>query len=147
MMLVSIITRKLRSGKTYADFRQAWYHTVGFGTPSKLYTMIDAFDPRKITVIGFIDVGDANSQELLEGVRIDVKERLAHSLDEVIEPDIERSFGVMVAEDDFSATGDIEYRPPSIAGKETNLEELTKRLQMFSQAIVQASHERDQAKQ
>jgi len=145
-MLVSIITRKLKPGKTYADFRKAWYHTVGFATPSKLYTMIDAFDPNKITVIGFIDVGNVNNLELLNGLRIDVKERLTHSLDEIIEPEIGRSFGVMVAEDDFSANGTIEYMPPSIAGKEINLDELSKQLQMFSQAITQASHERDQAK-
>lgn len=147
MMLVSIITRKLKPGKTYVDFRKAWYHTVGFGTPSKLYTMIDAFDSSKIIVIGFIDVGNVNSLELLNGLRIDVKERLTHSLDEVIEPEIDRTFGVMVAEDDFSASGAIEYMPPSIAGKETNLDELSEQLQMFSQAIMQASHERDQAKQ
>ncbi len=43
MMVVSIIKRRLKEGKTYDDFRKAWYHTTGFGTTSKLYTMINAF--------------------------------------------------------------------------------------------------------
>ncbi len=30
-MMVSIITRRLEDGKTYEDFRKAWYHTIGFG--------------------------------------------------------------------------------------------------------------------
>lgn len=146
MILVAIITRKLKSGKSYADFRKAWFHTVGFGRPSKLYTMINAFDSRKITVIGFIDVGDVTDEQLLDGLRIDVKERLEHSLDEVIEPEIDRAFGILVAEDDFSSAGELGYLAPTIAGKETNLEDLYTKLQMFSQAITRASNERDQAK-
>ncbi len=32
---VSILTRKLREGKTYDDFRKAWFHTTGFGVKGK----------------------------------------------------------------------------------------------------------------
>jgi hypothetical protein len=38
MMWISILMRRLKEGKTYEDFRKAWYHTVGFGTPCKLYS-------------------------------------------------------------------------------------------------------------
>lgn len=53
-MMVSIVTRRLKEGKTYGDFRKAWYHTIRFGinsdTPSepplgRLYTMINALIP------------------------------------------------------------------------------------------------------
>lgn len=100
MITVAIITRRLKEGKTYEDFRKAWFHTVGFGTSSKLYTMISVFDPREIIVIGFVET---NCEELLDKLRIDVKERLDHSLDDIIEPEIGRKFGVLIAEDDFSA--------------------------------------------
>ena len=31
MITVAIVTRRLKEGKTYEDFRKAWYHTIGFG--------------------------------------------------------------------------------------------------------------------
>ncbi len=145
MIGVSIIKRRLKEGKTYEDFRKAWYHTVGFGTPAKLYTAINVSDPREIIVIGFVDYGEADLDELLSVLRIDVKERHANPLDEVIEPEIGREFGILVSEDDFSAAGTIEYKPPSISGKETDLEKLYHDLSEFGRAIAQASFERDHA--
>ena len=56
MKVISIITRRLKDGKTYEDFRKAWFHTIGFGTSSKLYTSINAFDQREIIVIGFVEI-------------------------------------------------------------------------------------------
>ena len=32
---VAILTRRLREGKSYDDFRKAWYHTTGFGVEGK----------------------------------------------------------------------------------------------------------------
>ena len=51
MMWISILTRRLREGKTYEDFKKAWYHTVGFGTSCKLYTAINVLDQREIIVM------------------------------------------------------------------------------------------------
>jgi hypothetical protein len=139
---VAIITRRLKEGKTYADSRKAWYHTVGFGTSSKLYSVVNASDPREIIVIGFVEMSIENA---LSTLRIDVKERLDHSLDDVIEPGIGRRFGLVVSEDDFSTDGAIDYRPPSIAGKETNLDEVSTNLSTIAEAIAEASKERDAA--
>jgi hypothetical protein len=36
MTTVSILTRRLREGKTYEDFRKAWFHTTGFGVEGKV---------------------------------------------------------------------------------------------------------------
>jgi predicted NBD/HSP70 family sugar kinase len=144
MMVVSIITRRLKEGKTYEDFRKAWYHTVGFGTASKLYTMINAFNPREIVVIGFVEM--TTEQDPLSIARIEVKDRLAHPMDDVIEPEIGREFGILVSEDDFSAAGSLEYKPPSVGGKETDFNEIDAGLAVAQKVMAQASAERDSAK-
>jgi len=144
MMVVSIITRRLKEGKTYEDFRKAWYHTVGFGTASKLYTMINAFNPREIVVIGFVEM--TPEQDPLSIARIEVKDRLAHPMDDVIEPEIGREFGILVSEDDFSAAGALGYKPPSIGGQETDLAEIAEGLAAAKKLVALASKERDSAK-
>jgi len=42
---VTIIHRRLREGKTFDDHRKAWFHTTGFGAPTTMYTVVNAFDP------------------------------------------------------------------------------------------------------
>ena len=144
MIVVSILTRRLKQGKTYQDFRKAWYHTVGFGTPGKLYSAINAFDPQEVIVIG---IGEIKSeQDAVKMLKIDVKERLEHSLEAVIEPEIGRSFGIVVSEDDFSPSGKIEYNAASINGKETDFEEVAQGLALTKKLITMASQERDEAK-
>ena len=156
MMMVSMIKRRLKEGKTYEDFRRAWYHTTGFGIDSdsyiepepplgRLYTVINAFDPREIIVIGF---GPEISPEVLESVlNIDVEERLDNPLDEVIEPSIDRSFGVLVSEDDFSPKGAIEYQNPSVSGVETDLKESGELINIVRREIESASARRDKKRQ
>ena len=144
MKAVSIIRRRLKEGKTYEDFRKAWYHTGGFGTASTLYTVINAFDPREIIVIGFVEVDP--SQDVRSILRIDVEERLENPLDDLIEPEIGREFGLLVSEDDFSAAGALAYTPPSIGGKETDLAEIAQGLSEARKLIAEASAERDNAK-
>jgi len=155
MMMVSIIRRRLKEGKTYEDFRKAWYHTTGFGDASdsvedsrpplgNLYTVVNAFDPREIIVIGF---GPELSEEVLNSVlNIDVKERLENPLEEVIEPEIGRSFGVLVSEDDFSPKGTLEYQGPSVAGVETDLKKTEDLIKLVRKEIEQASTKRDRIK-
>jgi hypothetical protein len=77
---------------------------------------------------------------------MDVKERLANPLNEVIEPEIVRKFGILLAEDDFSADGTIAYRPPSSRGKESDPARIIKELATVQAAIQQASAERDAAR-
>lgn len=143
MITVAIITRRLKEGKTYEDFRKAWYHTVGFGAPSKLYSAINGFDPREIIVMGFIDTDMEHLSSLLE---IDVEQRLSNPLDEVIEPDIGRKFGIVVSEDDFSTEGVISYKPPSVRGKETDLKEISRNMAEIARMVADASNKRDRAR-
>jgi hypothetical protein len=45
MKFITIIHRRLREGKTFDDYRKAWFHTTGFGAPTTMYTVVNAFDP------------------------------------------------------------------------------------------------------
>ena len=79
-------------------------------------------------------------------LRIEVKERLDHPLDAVIEPEMDRTFGIVVSEDDFSPSGKIEYRPASLNGKETDFEEIAQELALVKKVITMAPQMRDKAK-
>lgn len=144
MMIISILTRRLKRGKTYDDFRKAWYHSAGFGTPCKLYSAINAFDRREIIVVGLVNIGpEQNPKDVL---RIDVKERLDHPLEAVIEPKIGRTFGIVVSEDDFSPAGEIQFKPASINRKETDFNEIAQGLALARKLISQAAAERNRAR-
>lgn len=55
MKFVAMVTRTLKPGKTYEDYRNAWFHTTGFGIPTTMYTIINAFNPREIISIGILE--------------------------------------------------------------------------------------------
>lgn len=140
MKTVSIITRRLKEGKTYEDFRKAWYHTVGFGTPTNMVTALNVYDPREIIVMGFVET---DLEKFEEGLKIDVKERLENPLDDVIEPEIGRKFGIIISEDDFSDEGKLGYKKPTIDDKDTDLNEILGDLTTLKEMITKASAERD----
>ena len=144
MITVSIITRRLKEGKTYGDFRKAWYHTVGFGTSSKLYTALNVNDPREIIVMGFVE---SEMEDFMNGLEIDVEERLENPLDDVIEPEIGRKFGMVISEDDFSDEGVIGYKEPSINGKETDIKTIYRDIAQVAEFISNASAKRDKLKE
>jgi hypothetical protein len=145
---VSILTRKLREGKTYDDFRKAWYHTTGFGVKGKeaegssnrMFSMINVFDPREVVVIGF---STTTLEQLEAALDIDVKVRGENPLDDVIEPEIGRKFCALISEDDFSAVGNIPYKPPTLAGKETDMAEFGKTIHALQGFFGAASKKRD----
>jgi hypothetical protein len=144
MEFVAILTRRLKRGKTCADFRKAWYHDVGFGTPCKLYSAINVFDRREIIVVGLGEIGPG--QDPMQMLRTDVKERLEHPLEAVIEPEIGRTFGIVVSEDDFSPAGRMESKPASVNGRGTDFEEINQGLAIARKLIAQAAAERDKVR-
>jgi hypothetical protein len=145
---VSILTRRLKEGETYKDFRKAWFHTTGFGVEGKevegssnrMYSLINVFDPREIIVLGF---ATTTLEQLEDALDIDVKVRGEKPLDDVIEPEIGRKFRTLIAKDGFSAAGDIPYRPPMADGKETDLAEFEKTLQALPGLFAAVSEKRD----
>jgi len=46
-VIVSILVRRLREGKTYEDFREAWLPEKGFGWPTRVVTAQRMDDPRR----------------------------------------------------------------------------------------------------
>jgi len=146
--IVSILSRRLREGKTYDDFRRAWFHTTGFGVKGKevkgssnrMFTAINVFDPREIIVMGF---GTVTLEQLEDALNIDVQYRDENPLDEIVEPDIGRTFCALVSEDDFSAVGDIPFTQPSISGKETDMVEFGRNLLAIRKLYEVASQKRD----
>ena len=144
MKFVAMIYRKLKEGKTFEDYRKAWYHTHGFGAPTKMYTVINALDPREIISIGIIET---NLEQMPSLMQIDVSERLANPLDDVIEQSIVRHFGVVASEDDFSPAGLLEYQPPSVDGEVVNFSEIEAMLSSITEMIAKASQDRDRLKQ
>lgn len=143
---VTIITRTLKPGKTYDDYRRAWYHAHGFGFPTTMYTVINSFNPREI-----ISIAIGGSIELEHNLSlilsIDVKERLSSPLDDIVESTITRKFGLVAAIDDFSKSGELQYVEAQVDGVPTDYDQLTHVFAMINQEIERASKERDRLKQ
>ena len=140
---VAIVRRRLREGKTYDDFRRAWYHTVGFGVSNRMLTVLNGVDPREVIVIGITEATEEQAREL---VAIDATEREKNPLDEVVEPEIERTFGVLIAEDDFSGSGPIDYKPATVNGVETDLAQVAIDIQQSAELLTQLLHGSRQAR-
>jgi hypothetical protein len=47
-VVISILTRRLREGKTLEDFRAVWHREGGFGVPTRVVTGQRLDDPREI---------------------------------------------------------------------------------------------------
>ncbi len=124
-MIVSILVRRLREGKTYEDFREAWFPEKGFGWPTRVVTARRMDDPREIVTIGFSDISPEQGEALLAQVGLeasgeeraeaaeepddehlgevaDEQLRRRSRIDAVIEPEMTRTFYVQLAEDDLS---------------------------------------------
>jgi len=143
MIQVAIVKRRLKPGKTYEDFRKAWYHTVGFDTANKMLTVINVADPSEVIVIGMNEVNVENIRKL---IAIDIAERAANPLDDIIEPEIDRTFGLLVAEDDFSAAGKLDYKPPAVNGTEIRMADVDEALQQGAQLLAELRALREQSK-
>ena len=100
-MIVSVLVRRLREGKTYADFRAAWKPDKGFGIPTRVVTGQGLEDPREIVTIGFSDLEPEDIPAFLE--RVGPQEHVRHErLEEVVEPNMSRGYYVQVADDDLT---------------------------------------------
>jgi hypothetical protein len=106
-MIVSILLRRLKEGKTYEDFREAWLPDKAFGVPTRVVSAQGIEDPRDIVTIGFSDMSPEETQAFLE--RVGPQEKVRHDrIDDVIEGDVTRRFYVQVGDDDFTDEGGLE---------------------------------------
>lgn len=72
-----------------------------------------------------------------------MKVRGENPLDDVIEPEIGRKFCALVSEDDFSAAGDIPYKPAAVAGTRTDMAEFAQLLGDLQGIFGAAGKKRD----
>ena len=101
MIVIALHTRRLREGKTYADFRKAWLPDQGFGFPTRVVSAQRVDDDREIITIGFSELSEAEAESQLQ--RIGPQEKRRHvRIDAVVEPEMSRHFYVQVAEDDLT---------------------------------------------
>jgi hypothetical protein len=100
-MVIALFVRRLREGKTYEDFREAWMAEKGFGVPTRVVTGQRLDDEREIVSIGFVDIAP---EELAAGAeRVADQEAVRHDrISEVTEPEHTRVFYVQRDDDDLS---------------------------------------------
>ncbi len=102
-MFIAVFVRRLREGKTYEDFLEAWYPDKGFGVPVRgPINSRSLTDDRQILTIAFVDVPDRAGLEQV-GERIAEQEAVRHDrIDEVIESTSLRAIYEQLDEFDFS---------------------------------------------
>jgi hypothetical protein len=100
-MVGVVFVRRLREGKSYNDFRDAWYPEAGFGVPSRVLSGPGLFDEREVVTVGFVDA-DANELEAL-GARVAAQEAKRHDrIAEVVERTEVRTFFLVNDDSDFT---------------------------------------------
>jgi hypothetical protein len=101
-MIGVVFVRKLREGKSYSDFREAWFPDVGFGVPARVISGAGVLDPSEIATVGFLDVAADQLGEL--GERLTAAEAARHDrIHAVIESTEIRVFFEVEGDDDFAA--------------------------------------------
>jgi hypothetical protein len=101
VIVISVLTRRLRQGKTYEDFREAWLPDQGFGFPTRVVSAQRVDDEREVITIGFSELSEREAEAQLQ--RIGPQEQRRHErIDAIVEPEMTRHFYVQVADDDFT---------------------------------------------
>jgi hypothetical protein len=112
-MFIAVFVRRLRPGKTYEDFLEAWYPDKGFGFGGRgPITAQNLDDEREILTIGFVDLPDSTA--LSEAMkRVAEQESVRHDrLDEVIESTTLRAMYEQLDEFDFSTDATVKAGRP-----------------------------------
>lgn len=107
-MFIAVLVRRLKPGKTVADFIDAWYPDKGFGVPVRgPFVAPSLDDPREILVTAFIDLPDRPSlDETMK--RVAAQEAVRHDrIAEVIEATTVRGLYEVRAEFDFSTDASV----------------------------------------
>jgi hypothetical protein len=108
-MFIAVLVRRLREGKTYEDFLDAWYPDKGFGVGVRgPITARNLADEREILTIGFVDL--TSREELDKAMaRVAEQEATRHDrIDEVIESTTVRAIYEQLDEFDFSTDEAVE---------------------------------------
>jgi hypothetical protein len=101
-MFVAVLVRRLRPGKTYDDFIEAWYPDKGIGFSGRgPFVARNIPDEREILTVGFMDLEPEQLASTME--RLAEQEAVRHDrIDDVIEATTVRGIYQVEAEFDFS---------------------------------------------
>lgn len=100
-VIVAIFRRRLKEGRSFDDFIEAWEADAGFGVASRVFNSVSLEDPREILSVGFVDVDPSALEDL--GQRVETQEAVRHDrIDEVIESTELRAFYDLRTEHDFT---------------------------------------------
>jgi Raf kinase inhibitor-like YbhB/YbcL family protein len=74
-MIVSVFVRRLKEGRTFAEFRQVWEADLGFGVPIRVFNAVSLEDPRDVisSVFGPPPCGWAYRPVSLGGVSLTLR--------------------------------------------------------------------------
>jgi hypothetical protein len=102
-VIVSVFVRRLKEGRTFAEFVQEWEADRGFGVPTRVFNAQSLEDPRDVISIGFVQIG---ADELAEGLAaVAGQERVRHDrIETVVESTTLRCMYELRAEHDFTST-------------------------------------------
>ena len=104
-MLVAVFRRRLKEGKTYEDFQEAWYPAEGFsahfGIRGRLVNARRFDDEREILSVGFLDIPLDAVDSVLERVAGGEAERHQRIAD-VIESTELRAFYEVVFDEEIT---------------------------------------------
>jgi hypothetical protein len=100
-MIIAVFRRRLKEGKTFADFKDAWEAEKGFGVPARVIAATNLEDPREVLTVGFVDIDPR--QLARPEASVAEQEALRHGrIDEVIESTELKAFYSVRSEYDYS---------------------------------------------
>jgi hypothetical protein len=101
-VIVSVFVRRLKEGRTFAEFVEEWEADEGFGVPTRVFNAQSLDDPRDIISVGFVDVSVDGLAEGLAAAA--ASESVRHDrIDTVIESTSLRCMYELWTEHDFTS--------------------------------------------
>jgi hypothetical protein len=100
-VIVSVFVRRLKQGRTFAEFVEEWEADEGFGVPTRVFNAQSLEDPRDVISIGFVDVTVPELERRLAEAA--AQERVRHErIDTVVESTTLRCMYEVRTEHDFT---------------------------------------------
>jgi hypothetical protein len=100
-VIVAVFRRRLKNGKSFEDFKQAWEAEKGFGVPTRVFNAVSLTDEREVLTIGFVATEPEALQTGIE--EVGAQEQVRHGrIDDVIESTELRAMYRLATEHDFS---------------------------------------------
>jgi hypothetical protein len=116
-MYIAVLARRLRPGKSYDDFIDAWYPDKGFGFAGRGPVVARGVaDEQEIITVGYVDLPDgASLDEAMQ--RVGAQEAVRHDrIEAVIESTSLRGIYEIVDEFDFSTDETVAAGRPATRG-------------------------------